>query len=127
MARKRAMKVATCDHCGTGFIVRADRHAKFCSVICSNRSKAGSRHHVYNGGLALDTGGRWRIMCRDGTQMYFSRAVMAAHVGRLLSPDELVHHVNSDRTDDRVENLMLTTREAHIAIHRADLQRGRAA
>lgn len=117
------MKQAVCVGCGGEFTVRADRRAKFCTVACSNRSKAGANHWLYAGGLAFDpASGRWRIMCRDGTQVYFYRAVMEAHVKRPLRPDEIVHHRNGDPADDRIENLELTTRAGHIEMHRAELR-----
>lgn len=99
-------------------MARVDSAAKFCSVACAARSRMAQANNRYNGGLSFDkASGRWKIICRDGTQMWYYRGVMAAEVGRLLEPDELVHHLNEDPSDDRPENLELTTRREHPTIH----------
>lgn len=52
---------------------------------------------------------------------YYYRAVMAAHLGRELRPEEVVHHINGDRADDRIENLELVENQsAHNALHASE-------
>lgn len=39
-------------------------------------------------------------------------------LGRLLEPDEIVHHKNEDPSDNRPENLEVMTQAEHIRLHR---------
>jgi len=42
-----------------------------------------------------------------------SRWLMSKKIGRAIRRNEDVHHINGDRTDDRIENLVLLTHKAH--------------
>lgn len=43
--------------------------------------------------------------------------VMERKIGRFLNPDEVVHHINHIRDDNRIENLTLMTKHDHMSMH----------
>lgn len=49
--------------------------------------------------------------------------VMVAFLGRRLAPDEVVHHKDENKTDNRIENLELLTGSEHMARHNAERER----
>lgn len=57
----------------------------------------------------------------DGYYQYHSKAnhrrVMEEHLGRKLNKDEAVHHINGNRQDNRLENLVLCSISEHTSIH----------
>ena len=53
----------------------------------------------------------------DGKWKMRSRFVMEKHLGRSLLSNEVVHHINGDKFDDRVENLQVMTNSEHVSIH----------
>jgi hypothetical protein len=57
--------------------------------------------------LVYFDGRRFFVRDRAGHKVYWYRVLMMAELGRELRDGETVHHLNGDRTDDRIENLRL--------------------
>lgn len=61
----------------------------------------------------------WVDVYADGARksVWVHREVMEEHLGRQLSPTEIVHHKDENKTNNAVDNLEITTQVAHGAHH----------
>jgi len=67
-------------------------------------------------GKYLDDKGYWRYSAGPNRNKRVHRVLMEEHVGRLLRKDEVVHHRNGLKTDNRMENLELMGEAQHNAV-----------
>ena len=126
---------------------KSDR-GKFCSVKCSNEGRFGpltvdiaSAKRMYCEQnmtlkeIAAAAGISWKrvrtLLASAGTEfrsgrrrvagkrsMVRYRKIAAQTAGRPLAKGEIVHHLNTDETDDRPENLVVVLRPTHAALHK---------
>lgn len=56
------------------------------------------------------------LSCPNG-YCYEHKLVMVAALGRQIMPNEVIHHINGDKTDNRIENLEVVPRGEHNQHH----------
>jgi hypothetical protein len=96
---------ATCRQCGTA--ISGSKKSNFCSLAChSAYMRVGRINH--QGYLTF------RI---NGKLVYEHRLVMEKHLGRPLLRSEQVHHIDGNRLNNSLSNLIVLSRSEHNREH----------
>ena len=59
----------------------------------------------------------YKILTISGRQIYEHRYVMEKHLNRKLNPKEIIHHINGNGLDNRIENLIVESQSKHASDH----------
>jgi len=117
-----------CPDCGYVRWVRLDSLNHLCRRCGSLRNRCkGKGHGMWKGGRIVNGGGYVEVWV-DKTNPYYQmanhysyipehRLVTAQSLGRCLTKEEIVHHKNGIKDDNRIENLELTKNGKHIKDH----------
>ena len=92
---------------------------KFCSKKCARSGKFAS---LWKGGKRLNHNGYMTIRMSDHPNavngyIFEHRLIMEEFLGRYLTKEEIVHHINHSKLDNRIENLMILGKGEHNTQH----------
>jgi len=68
-------------------------------------------------GNGYTDGHGYKMRSINGQEVREQRFIMEQHLERQLSADEIVHHINENKLDNRIENLGILTRSEHAKLH----------
>ena len=91
---------------------------KFCSRKCLSQFWRGENHPAFKGGRFIDNFGYVHILVEGaGKYILEHRFLMENKIGRRLTNQEHVHHIDGDKSNNSLNNLMLLTINEHARIH----------
>lgn len=89
-------------------------------------SQIGTGNSMWKGGRTLCAGGYISILKPDhpfadvNGRVKEERLIMEKYLGKFLTKEEIVHHINHIKSDNRIENLKIVSRSEHAKIHWID-------
>lgn len=67
----------------------------------------------------------YKAINRNGEVRSEHRIIMERIIGRRLSFDEVVHHIDGDKSNNSPDNLMVVSRREHALIHKDQIDRSK--
>ena len=132
---KNGLKEANrhCKRCGNPFYAKRgdiDRgYGNYCSKVCSSLSTVPRgpdsvryRGQTNNNGYIYSIAPTGHPKATKHGYVPLHTLILEDHIGRYLSDDEVVHHINHIRDDNRIENLQLMNIIEHHKMHAAELK-----
>ncbi len=108
------------------------KHGHFWKKKENNPSKKGAENHNWTGGLIKDKSGYMMRYAPDHPNknglgyVREHRLVMEKHLGRYLTKQEVIHHKNDIKDDNRLENLeILIDQSNHATMHNTGQKRAK--
>lgn len=108
----RKGKYVSCEGCNKVFYKKLAELKRTTHSFCSHKCKAPR----YGTGRTIGSDGYWIITVNKKPKRE-NRLIMEKYLGRKLKPNELVHHKNGNKLDNRIENLFIVDRSEHNLIH----------
>ena len=120
IATNRYLTSKKCKRCNKLFRPRTVKR-KYCSKECywiyRSNNIIGDKHPNWTGGSSMTVNGYRHTWASSKNRVLEHRHVMEQHLGRKLKRSEHVHHINHNKTDNRIENLRVLTHDEHNRLH----------
>jgi hypothetical protein len=116
--RYQKTKTMVCSSCNINVHSSKYRSCKACVNLL--KPEYGTGRYIKSGYVMVFQKGHPRSQGSRGNYVFEHILVMEKHLGRLLTPDENVHHVNGVKDDNSLTNLELWTRPQPVGIRAKD-------